>query len=518
MSGALLAARIVLGVTFVAAAIGKAFDLEGSRRALQEFGFSERLARQSGLLPLVELAVGAALLPAASARYAGLAAGVLLLAFAAAIANVRARGRQPDCHCFGRLHSVRAGWAAVARNIVFGGVALFIVIAGPGPSLSGWYSSLDGVAQASVVWGLVLAVLAGLLTWLYYHLLRQHGRVLVRVSALEASLVGTGSKSPDRQPVAVIAAGIPAPGFSLPAVDGKETSLSALLARGTPVLLAFVHPACGPCFDLMPHLAAWQQDLGETLTVAAISEGDQSANEPLLAQHGLRLVLLQAGREVADAYHAYGTPSAVLIGVDGRIAHPLVTGTDRIVALVSEHASREVDSSSPGAAANGRRAALASASATAAVALIAAAPADGTDSERQAISQLIDDAQARAGEDAALIQGATKRYTQLLFTSHGRSRRRARDSLLRAIGQTRGDIASLSQAVRSQGATTAEAIAARSLALQTLELTDQSFQKLDAAARSDRHAAIDKLIRESRSLFDQSVELGAKAKAALTQP
>jgi hypothetical protein len=44
---------------------------------------------------------------------------------------------------------------------------------------------------------------------------------------------------------------------------------------------------------------------------------------------------LQAHREVADVYAAPGTPAAVIVGVDGRIAASLALGSEAIDALVT---------------------------------------------------------------------------------------------------------------------------------------------------------------------------------------
>jgi hypothetical protein len=50
-------------------------------------------------------------------------------------------------------------------------------------------------------------------------------------------------------------------------------------------------------------------------------------------------VLLQADREVSNAYQAYGTPSAVLVSHDGRIASHVAQGAAQIAALTSSSAN-----------------------------------------------------------------------------------------------------------------------------------------------------------------------------------
>src|SRR5215472_6392294 len=117
MSIVLLIARVVLFVVFLVAGIAKLADLAGSRAALRDFGVPARLAEAFGLLlPLAELAVAVALLLPATAWWGALGALALLLLFVGGIGSNLARGRRPDCHCFGQLHSAPAGWPTLLRN------------------------------------------------------------------------------------------------------------------------------------------------------------------------------------------------------------------------------------------------------------------------------------------------------------------------------------------------------------------------------------------------------------------
>ena len=119
MSLILLVARVLLALVFVVAGLAKLADRAGARQALRDFGVPAVLATPLGLLlPLAELAVAVALLPAQSAWWGALGALVLLLLFVAGIGANLARGRRPDCHCFGQLHSAPAGWPTLIRNAV----------------------------------------------------------------------------------------------------------------------------------------------------------------------------------------------------------------------------------------------------------------------------------------------------------------------------------------------------------------------------------------------------------------
>src|SRR2546421_6349865 len=103
MSLALLIARLLLAAVFLVAGLAKLADLAGSQQALRDFGVPAKLSTPFGvLLPLAELAVAVALVPTVSVWWGSLGALALLLIFVVGIAFNLARGRTPDCHCFGQ--------------------------------------------------------------------------------------------------------------------------------------------------------------------------------------------------------------------------------------------------------------------------------------------------------------------------------------------------------------------------------------------------------------------------------
>ncbi len=197
MAGIVFACRLLLALVFAVAGIAKLADREGARAAAAEFGLGWRLAGPvSFVVPVLELGVAVALLPGVSAPWAAAAAAGLLVAFVLAIGVNLARGRRPDCHCFGQLHSAPAGPAALGRNVVLGAVAGLVAVAGfrdPGPSAVGWLSGVGAVVIAGFAVG---AVVVALLGWLAYALLRQQGRLLIRLDTLEATLAAHGIEVP----------------------------------------------------------------------------------------------------------------------------------------------------------------------------------------------------------------------------------------------------------------------------------------------------------------------------------
>jgi peroxiredoxin len=129
--------------------------------------------------------------------------------------------------------------------------------------------------------------------------------------------------------------GVAAPDFALPDLDGELVALTDLRAPAVPVLLLFSHPACGPCAALLPEVGRWQREHADELVVAVVTSGDLEDDRARAAEHGLTLVLRDDGDRVAEQYGATGTPMALLVDVDGRVASELVAGADAIGALVT---------------------------------------------------------------------------------------------------------------------------------------------------------------------------------------
>jgi peroxiredoxin/uncharacterized membrane protein YphA (DoxX/SURF4 family) len=349
------AGRILLAVVFASAGLAKLFDARGSRQAMIEFGVPGALAGVSGrFLPLAELAVAVALMPVASARLGAAGALVLLAAFVAVIAVNLARGRHPDCHCFGQLHSGPAGWTTLMRNLALAGVAALVVWAGPGTSAIAWASGRSGGAIAGVIVAGVVLVALALEAWLLFNVVGQNGRLLVRVETLEGR--GRAQPTVPTGVPAVAAPGLPvgtaAPEFTLPGIYGETLTLGALRAAGTPVMLLFTDPGCAPCRTLMPEVANWQREHAGRLAVAVVSSGSPEAVRVEAAEFGLRQVLVQPGNEVASAYRFIGTPGAVVVSADGRVATPVVGGVGGIRALLTQalgepHSAAESNGGAP---------------------------------------------------------------------------------------------------------------------------------------------------------------------------
>lgn len=344
LQGLAFAARLLLASVFTVAGIAKAADPAGGRQALIGFGVPHRLAAALAIaLPLTELAVAAALVPVSLAWFGAVGALTLLLVFVVAIGINLALGRKPDCHCFGQLHLAPVGWSTLARNVVLASAAGLLVWQGridPGPSLVNWVADLTPSEHVALLGGFLgLALLAGQAA-LLVQILKQQGRILLRLDALDARPASSGTAVQPQAPVAGLPVGSPAPSFRLGGLDGKTVTLEGLLTAARPLLLLFTNPNCGPCQALLPEVGLWHRDHSAKLTVMLVSEGTAADNRVKIAEQGLSRVLLQQKREVAEIYQAWGTPSAVVIRPDGVIASPLAQGADAIRALVAQSVVR----------------------------------------------------------------------------------------------------------------------------------------------------------------------------------
>jgi|SRR5215213_486885 len=347
MPAFLLGARLVLAGVFAGAGFAKLADRTGSRQAMVDFGLPAALANPlTILLPLAELAVALALIPASTALWGAVGALALLLIFIAGISLNLAGGRKPECHCFGQLHSAPAGWKTLARNGALAAVAGFVVWQGwngaVGPSPIGWFGALSATQLLLLVGGaVVLGLLAGQ-WWFLLHLLRQNGRLLVRIEALEARPASGGVPQPSpngtqhAQPVAGLPVGSQAPIFNLDGLHGETLTLDSVRSSGKPVVLLFTDPNCGPCNALLPEIGHWQAEHQDKLTVALVSRGDPKENRAKAQEHGLQNVVLQEDWEVSEAYEVGGTPSAVLLRPDDTIGSAVAGGAEAIRTLVTK--------------------------------------------------------------------------------------------------------------------------------------------------------------------------------------
>jgi peroxiredoxin len=187
----------------------------------------------------------------------------------------------------------------------------------------------------------LLSVLLGAVCWTLYGLLRQNGRLLARLEAVEATLTKSSDSErvfADRSLVrsrinrAGLAPGTIAPEFRLPTLEGGQAALSDYAGRG--LLLVFSDPECAPCLALLPRL---QRAAGASgIAVLVISRGTAEANRRKMQAAGVTLpVALQAHWEISRLYAQFSTPVGYLVDRHGRIAENVALGAGPILALLS---------------------------------------------------------------------------------------------------------------------------------------------------------------------------------------
>jgi thiol-disulfide isomerase/thioredoxin len=338
MDIAVLVVRIAVAGVLVVAGVAKALDVGATRRSIPALGLPQVLAGPIAIaLPAVELALGLLLVPVATARLAAAAATLLFSAFSVVVGVALVRGRDAECHCFGQLSSEPIGVATVVRSALLAVAAAFVAIGWVEPPLGllGWLSTLSEIARVMLAADVAILLALAMLGLAAGRLSRRQGEILRRLDALEPSRQAPASGA---EPVASLhggpAIGTEAPRFSLPKADGTPGSLEALLRRGHQVLLLFLNPRCVPCEMLLPEIARWSRDDASVFTLGVVSRGDLGENLRMSARCGSATVMVQRGMEVDDAYEVTGTPAAVLVGADGKIASPLAISALEIKALV----------------------------------------------------------------------------------------------------------------------------------------------------------------------------------------
>jgi uncharacterized membrane protein YphA (DoxX/SURF4 family) len=146
-----LLVRCALAAVFCVAAVTKLADLDAFRDTLRGFGIRDRAVSPLAIaVPPAELAVASMLLPAATATWAATGAAALIAALTATVVAALAQGRRPDCGCFGTMSATPIGPATVVRNVVLLAAAVFVVVAGPGPSAVAWIGDLASAAPAAL--------------------------------------------------------------------------------------------------------------------------------------------------------------------------------------------------------------------------------------------------------------------------------------------------------------------------------------------------------------------------------
>lgn len=337
----LLLIRLFLAAIFMLAGIGKLLDLEGSEKAVKDFGVSDSVAKPFAYgLPIAEIVIALLLLSVTTSWIGAIGGFLLLLTFIGGMIWQMAKGNAPDCHCFGQIHSEPVSAKSLIRNAIFAILAFFLVLQGRENQGLSLLDSSDFNSEGSFMSLILGLATVGLLATVVFYLKKiseQQTQVIRRIEVLEL-ISHEGGREVERENLADPTEGLPigavVPDFELPDINGKIVEFEHLLAQAKPMLLLFVSPNCNPCAALLPEIEAWQEELKGKMNFVFISSGKAKENLDKFAGKSLKQILLQKERETAELFGAQWTPTAVLINTDGKIASRIAAGDKAIRELV----------------------------------------------------------------------------------------------------------------------------------------------------------------------------------------
>jgi thiol-disulfide isomerase/thioredoxin len=124
--------------------------------------------------------------------------------------------------------------------------------------------------------------------------------------------------------------GEPAPEARLADLKGAEVSLQEDF-EGKESLVLFWNPGCGFCQQMLPEIKEWEATSTEDAPkLLVVSAGTEEANREM----GLTSpVLLDQQFAVGRAFGASGTPSAVLVDAEGKVASEVAVGAPAVMEL-----------------------------------------------------------------------------------------------------------------------------------------------------------------------------------------
>ncbi|HQU82680.1 MAG TPA: redoxin domain-containing protein [Pyrinomonadaceae bacterium] len=335
MEAILLLIRIILSAVFITAGIGKLLDLEGSEKAVKDFGVPENLAKPFAvLLPIAEILLGVLLLFTSVSWFGAVGSFLLLAVFIGGMLWQMKQGNAPDCHCFGAIHSEPVSAKSLIRNIVFAILALFLVISRENQGAS--FADLRGEMAIQLILGLAVVGFLGAIIFYLKKISEQQTQIMRRIELLEIiSHEGGETKREDVQfPTEGLPIGAPVPDFAGENLKGRTTEFEHLLMLGKPLLFFFVGPNCASCTALLPEIEAWEKELKGKVNFVFVSNGNAKENSAKFGEN--REILLQKAQEIGKFFGALWTPTAVLVNADGTIASRLATGDAAIRELVAK--------------------------------------------------------------------------------------------------------------------------------------------------------------------------------------
>ena len=124
--------------------------------------------------------------------------------------------------------------------------------------------------------------------------------------------------------------GDPAPRLRLRDLAGKSFDLKSF--RGSETVLLFWNPGCGFCRDVLERIKTWEADeTRDARRLVVVSMGSVEDNR---AQGFRSRVVLDDAFSAGNGYGVAGTPSAVMVDREGRIASDVAAGGEEVLKLL----------------------------------------------------------------------------------------------------------------------------------------------------------------------------------------
>ena len=117
--------------------------------------------------------------------------------------------------------------------------------------------------------------------------------------------------------------------MKLPDLEGNTVELADF--RGEETLVLFWNPGCGFCQQMLPDLKQWESVAPEGAPrLVVVSAGSEEANREMELTSP---VLLDQNFATGQAFGASGTPSAVLVDTEGKVASQVAVGAPAVMEL-----------------------------------------------------------------------------------------------------------------------------------------------------------------------------------------
>ncbi|MFB9241059.1 hypothetical protein IV454_29785 [Massilia antarctica] len=339
---------VVCGITVVLvmtlAGVSKFGRARETADTMRAFGLPARLAQWAApVLPAAELGIAGCLLAPGTAWAGALAATLFMALVTMLVTAALLQNKHPSCNCFGQMRAAPVGWGVALRSLLLTLCAAYLLWDGGARLDQGLLADTGKVAAtfgAAVLASLAVAGIVALQGWLSLNLVRQQGRLLLKIDNLEQRLAAAGIPESPSAPLAGPLPGSSAPAFSAVTLAGAQVASTTLFGHGKPALLLFVGADCAPCKDLLTDLLAWRGAHQPQDRLVTVTSGTAQANRDKLGGLIGGDALLQEEREINALFGVVATPSALLLHGDGSIAAPMAIGKDQIMALVQGPCAR----------------------------------------------------------------------------------------------------------------------------------------------------------------------------------